>query len=167
MTETQRLWHGQGSERNPVCGEKLRQDDIIGRPLAFALAGHSRHAILIVEPSGYIRFATTRNLFGWSDEELPGSSLQALIPTLPIRSNTPGYNIAYVRMSFDNQSWKLHRALRVDGKELPVEMSVRIVPIGRSYALLVAIREIPCNQAYVGAQARPSNSQQFSDAMAA
>jgi hypothetical protein len=159
-------WDEQGHERSPVFGKKLRQDDI-ARPLAFALSGHPRHAILIVEASGYIRFATTRNLFGCKDEELPGSNLQSLIPTLPIRSSTPGYNIAYVRMMFADQIWKLHRALRVDGKELPVGLSIHPVPIGRSYALLVAVREMPRTQPYKCALTRSSENQKFDEAMAA
>jgi hypothetical protein len=140
---------------------------MIGQPLAFALSGHPRHAILIVEASGYIRFAATRNLFGWSDEELPGSSLQSLLPTLPIRSNTPGYNIAYVRMTFEDRSWKSHRAVRADGKALPVELSVHTLPIGRSYAWLVVVREMPGNQAYVGTLSRVSKNQIMGEGMAA
>jgi PAS domain S-box-containing protein len=166
MTETKHLWDDQGREYGRVFGKKLRQDDI-ARPMAFALTGHPRHAIMIIEASGQIRFATTRNLFGWSDEKLSGSSLQSLIPTLPIRSDTPGYNIAYVRMTFSDQIWKFHRALRADGKELPVELSIRPLPIGRSYALLVAVREMPRTQLYKCALERSSQNQKNGEAMAA
>lgn len=167
MTQTQRFWRDQIDGHGPVFGEKPRPEDVIGQPLAFALSGHPRHAILIAEASGHIRFATTRNLFGWSDEELPGCSLQSLIPSLPVRPNTPGYNIAYVRMTFEDRVWKSHRALRADGQELPVELSIHTVPIGRSYALLVAVREMPSNHAYIGALSKVTKNRNVDQAMTA
>jgi hypothetical protein len=135
-----------------VSRQTLRLEDI-GQPLAVALAGHHRHAVLIADAAGLIRFASTRQLFGWSDQELPGTHLQWLIPTLPVRENTPGYNVAYVRMAFATQDWQPQSAAAADGDEVPVEVSVRILPIGRSYALLIAIRELPARRSDLGLRA--------------
>lgn len=97
---------------------------------------------MILDASGVIRFAATGSLFGWSDEELSGGLLQSLLPALPLRQSTPGYNVAYMRMAFADQSWQRHCAVAADGSELCVELFVRPLPIGRSYAFLTAVREI-------------------------
>lgn len=151
MKEALHLWH----EQESVSGDKLRLDQV-AKPMAYAMAGHQRHAILIADASGNIRFAATRNLLGWSDEDLPDSHLQLLVPTLPVRAGTPGYNVAYVRMNFADQGWQTHRARCADGKDLSVQLSVRTLPIGRGYALLIAVREMPRAQISFGALARSS-----------
>lgn len=137
MNQALHPWH----DDDPISRETLRLEDI-GKPLAFAIAGHHRHAILILDAFGIIRFATTRLLFGWPDEELPDNHLRSLIPTLPVREDTPGYNVAYVRLAFAGQGWQSHCAISADGSVFPVALSVRALPIGRSYALLMAIREM-------------------------
>jgi hypothetical protein len=142
VTEYLPPWHGQGG----VSGKSLRLADI-AKPLAFSLAGNQRHAILIVDACGIIRFAVTRELFGWSDEELSEIHLPLLVPSLPFREATPGYNVAYARLTFADRGWQPHRAVGADGNEFPVELSVHTVPIGRSYALLFAIRETPAVEA--------------------
>ena len=86
------------------CGQR-----IFGEPPAATVAGHHRHAILILDVSGIIRFSATRRLFGRSDDELTDSHLQWFIPTLPMRENTPGYNVAYVRLAFAERGWQRHR----------------------------------------------------------
>lgn len=139
--------------------------ELIGAPLAYALGGHQRHAVLIVDALGVIRFATTRQIFGWDDAALTDTPLQALIPSLPVRENTPGYNVAYVRLSFAGQGWQRHRALCADGRELRVELSVRMIPVGRSFAMLVAIREVCAGLGDAAALAR--SSQNCGEALAA
>lgn len=130
-------------------GETLRPEDI-GKPLAATMAGHHRHAILILDVNGVIRFASTRRLFGCADEQLSDSHLQTLIPTLPMRESTPGYNIAYVRLAFADEGWRRHRAVSADRGAIPVEVSVRPLAIGRSYALLAAVREVHATDRGVG-----------------
>lgn len=70
------------------------QSDAIGKPLAHAIAGHHRHAILILDAVGVVRFAATRTMFGLHDDELPDTHIQEMIPGVPIREATPGYNVA-------------------------------------------------------------------------
>jgi hypothetical protein len=113
----------------------------IGKPLAHAIAGHHRHAILILDASGVVRFATTRSMFGWSDHELPEAQIQALIPGVPIRQATPGYNVAYARLAFADSAWQRYVAVSTSGSGIPVDLKLRALPIGHGYALLAAIRE--------------------------
>jgi len=122
-------------------GDRLLPEDI-GKPLAATVAGHHRHAIMIVDVNGIIRFAATRGMFGCADEELTDNSLATLIPTLPMREKTPGYNIAFVRLNFADRAWRRHRAVSADRGAIPVEVHARPLPIGRSFALLVAVREV-------------------------
>lgn len=119
----------------------LRPEDF-GRPLAASIAGHHRHAILILDVNGTIRFAATRDIFGYADEELIDRHLDSLLPTLPLRKTTPGYNVAYVRVAFADRGWHRHRAVGANRAAFPIEVSVRALPIGRSYAFLAAIREM-------------------------
>jgi hypothetical protein len=149
---------------NQYSGETLRPEQV-GAPLAYAIGGHQRHAVLIVDAQGIIRFATTRQIFGWTDEALTDSPLQSLIPSLPVRKATPGYNIAYARLSFAEQGWQCHRALSVDGLEFPVELSVQTIPVDRSFAMLIAVREVCRGLADTAAVARTSRHR--AEAMAA
>jgi hypothetical protein len=123
------------------AGDPPRPEDI-GKPLAATLAGHHRHAILILDVQGTVRFAATRGMFGRADEELLDLHLHALVPSLPLRATTPGYNIAFVRLAFADRHWHRHRGLYAGQRVFPVEVSIRALPMGRSYMLLAAIREV-------------------------
>jgi hypothetical protein len=142
VQNSQRVW----CEDEPISSETLRPEDI-GNPLAYHIAGHQRHAVLILDASGVIRFASTRQMFGRPDEDLSDTPLRSLVPTLPVRPSTPGYNIAYVRLTFADQNWRRFNAVSIDRGTFPVELSVRTLFMGRSYALLVAIREVPATRA--------------------
>jgi hypothetical protein len=161
MTDALRRWQ----EGVSTCGQMIQPEDI-DEPLAAAIAGHYRHAVLILDACGIVRFATTRRLFGRSDQELPDVHLQSLIPTLPVRDSTPGYNVAYLRLTFADQGWQSHCAVSVDRGRFPVELSVRTLAMGRSYALLVAIRE-PYPVAHIASSALARNALLFDGAVAA
>jgi hypothetical protein len=137
MTNLQNAWH----DLDTQAGNLPRPEDI-GKPLAATFAGHHRHAILILDVGGIIRFAATRGLFGRADEDLVNVQLQSLVPSLPLRESTPGYNVAYVRLAHTDRAWHRHRAVCAGRDAFPVDVSARILPIGRSYALLAAIREV-------------------------
>lgn len=137
MTDLQQANHDQEIE----TGNPPRPEDI-GKPLAATVAGHHRHAILILDVNGIVRFAATRRMFGRADEELLDHHVHSLVPSVPLRPTTPGYNIAFVRLAFARRGWHRHRGLYADRSVFPVEVSIRPLPIGRSYALLVAIREV-------------------------
>ena len=129
-----------------TAGDLLRTEDI-GKPLAATVAGHHRHAILIMDINGNIRFAATRGMFGRSDDELLDIHLQKLIPSVPLRATTPGYNVAYVRLAFAERGWHRHRMAAGGRGNRQVDISVRALSIGHSYALLAAIREVPMDRA--------------------
>lgn len=137
MTSLQRAW-----QDHEIQGGDWPRPEDIGKPLAAAVAGHHRHAILILDVSGMVRFAATRGLFGRPDEELLDRPMQELVPTVPLRANTPGYNIAYVRLAFADRRWYRHQGAAAGCGTFPVEMSIRALSIGRSYALLAAVREV-------------------------
>jgi hypothetical protein len=128
-----------------VADDASRPEDI-GQPLAATVTGNHRHAIFILDACGTIRFAATRRMFGRTDEELVDRHVQSLVPSMPLRKTTPGYNIAYVRLAFAERRWQRHRAVSCGRGAFAVEVSVRPLAIGNSYALLAAMREAHAGQ---------------------
>ena len=136
MTDTQIVQPKTGTD----TGDQPSPEDI-GKPLAATIAGHHRHAILILDARGVIRFAATRGMFGRSDEDLVDRHLQSVVPTIPLRRTTPGYNVAYVRLNFAERGWQRHRAASAGRGGFSAEISLRPLAIGHSYAFLAAVRE--------------------------
>lgn len=79
-------------------------------------------------------------LFGRNGKSLPGTSMQELISDLPLRNGTPGYNLAYVKLNFSDDAWRLYRLVDEQERSSPVEISIQTLMVGRSSAFLVLLR---------------------------
>ena len=122
-------------DSHPSCASVRRQPDLLAKILESA-----PDSLVVVDASfGYIAFANAQvtNLLGYTPEELVGKSIEALLPErlravhLDHRRNYA--SSARVRPMGENL--ELY-ALRKDGTELPVEIS--LAPITNGDQLLVA-----------------------------
>ncbi len=102
-------------------------------------------AIVVVDPAGTIVFASRQvePLFGYSAEELSGSSIERLLPER-FRGAHLGHRRGYSRnarirpMGVDLDLF----ALRRDGTELPVEISLSPIEDGERLLVAAAIRDV-------------------------
>lgn len=99
-----------------------------------------REVVLVLDARSRIQHCDRHNPFIDWDETWTEKPINALIPDLPLREQTPGYNIAYVRYWFANHAWQRHLARSVRGALLPVDLHLRTIPLGRGYCLLGTLR---------------------------
>jgi PAS domain S-box-containing protein len=79
-------------------------------------------------------------LLGGSENDLRGRPINALIPALPLRRHTPGYNRAYVDLWYARGARQRLLAFKRDGGALPLDVTVRTVKADRSIAFVVGMR---------------------------
>lgn len=87
------------------------------------------HAILLVDSRAVIRHAgagACRRL-SYQPGDLVGRPLREVIPGLPLRSDTPGYNLAYLLFSYPGGGW--HCAEALDGARRPIRIRLSLVPM--------------------------------------
>lgn len=120
---------------HPTCANVLQQPDLLAKILESA-----PDSLVVVDASlGHIEFANrqVKNLLGYTPEELIGRSIEVLLPerlrTIHLEHRR-GYAAA-ARVRPMGANVELH-ALRKDGVELPVEIS--LAPISNGGQLLVA-----------------------------
>lgn len=102
-------------------------------------------ALVVIDPHGSIRHCTARAgaLLARPPETLQGRLVTELLPGLPLRRHTPGYNLAYLMMTFAQGAWHQGRALTGDGRQLQVELSLMVVNLGKHFGVLVSLRQPP------------------------
>jgi hypothetical protein len=85
--------------------------------------------IFILDVRGRIQFCSAPSLFAGADGNLLGHSIMHLVPTLPLREDTLGYNIAYVRFSFSKDQWQSHTVRTANGFLQDADVSLRPIPL--------------------------------------
>ena len=67
----------------------------------------SDQAMLVVDPRGTIEFSShsANTLLDAVGRELKGKHLAGLMPQLPLRAATPGYNCAFLRFKYPPGCW--------------------------------------------------------------
>jgi PAS domain S-box-containing protein len=102
------------------------------------------HGIVVVDTQGFIRFcsAAAAQAFGWSCDKVSGKPIASLVPKLPLRAGTPGYNLAYALFWFPGQLWRAVEGRDCDGRVVPLEISVSAARIDGKHQLLLALRRI-------------------------
>jgi len=96
-------------------------------------------ATLVVDETGCVMECnqSALTLFGKSDHELLGMPLAELIPTLPLSTDTPGYNMAYGAFHSANHQWLHHVALAANGLCKPIHIHFnQLVREGRHLLVL-------------------------------
>lgn len=97
---------------------------------------------LILDTKGCIQYCSEPALFASAEQALHGQPVTAVIPSLPFRSKTPGYNVAYTRFAFDNDRWHRHSVKLGDGQLAPMDLMVRAIPVNHGYCLLVLLKPV-------------------------
>lgn len=98
---------------------------------------------LIVSIDGDILYCTAgaAKLLARDEESLVGSALRCLIPELPLRRGTPGYNLAFAELNFSgNDRWLQYSIPGPGADHLSIEVSVKSLKIGALGVLLVRLR---------------------------
>lgn len=94
----------------------------------------------ILDARGRIQFCSNPVSFANSEHALLGKSILQLIPGLPLRETTPGYNIAYVRFTFSKNQWQRHTIKIADESLQQADISLKPIPLERGYCLLGLIK---------------------------
>ena len=102
------------------------------------------HGIVVVDTHGVVNFcsAAAARAFGTSAEGLAGKPIASLVPQLPLRSGTPGYNLAYALFWFPDQLWRAVEGRACDGRTVPLEISVSAARIDGKHQLLLTLRSL-------------------------
>lgn len=94
----------------------------------------------ILDARGRIQFCSKPVSFTSNEQDLLGKSILHLVPGLPLREATPGYNIAYVRFTFAKNQWQRHTIKIADGSLQQVDISLTPIPLERGYCLLGLVK---------------------------
>lgn len=97
---------------------------------------------LILDTKGCIQYCSEPTMFASAEQELQGQPVTAVIPSLPFRSRTPGYNVAYTRFAFDNDRWYRHSVKLGDNRVASMDLMVRAIPVNHGYCLLVLLKPV-------------------------
>jgi diguanylate cyclase (GGDEF)-like protein/PAS domain S-box-containing protein len=96
-------------------------------------------ACLLVSLEGEVRYASrgAHRLLNRVPGSLAGAGMAELFAELPLRAETPGYNLAYVRLNYPDGSW---RNMRCQGAGRWLVLSFTTLQIGSEYVFLVSMR---------------------------
>lgn len=99
-------------------------------------------ACLGLDAHGDIRTCNSpaAELLGVSGQDLHGRPITALIPALPLRRNTTGYNLAYVGLWYANGARRHLLGVNPEGRALPLEIAVDVLKAGKSISYLVGMQ---------------------------
>lgn len=100
-------------------------------------------AVLMITAGGTIEYCSgpARLLLKAASHRLKGKHLSALMPCLPLRAATPGYNCAYLVFNHPAGSWHGVTVKTDDGEMTPLEASFLFIPSGKNDTrLLVGLR---------------------------
>jgi len=110
------------------------------------MADSAKDAILMMDPAGHITFynRTAETLFGWTADEAMGKDLHALLAP-PQYHNASHHGVAHFRTSGEGaaigQTLEL-TALRKDGTEFPMEISLAGVELDHEWHAIGIVRDI-------------------------
>lgn len=77
---------------------------------------------------------------GMALSEPTGQHLSQWLPALPLRPETPGYNLAFIRMVFHDGLWQASQLRTPDGGVRPVQLYLQAVALDRGYWLTGIVR---------------------------
>lgn len=100
---------------------------------------HPMEILLVLDARARIQYCSEGHPFQHHEEDIVERPINILIPGLPLREGTPGYNIAYVRCSFANNVWQRH-LIDANDHLLPIDLHLRTLPVAGGYCLLGLLR---------------------------
>lgn len=114
-----------------------------GESSVFPFAGvHVGRALLMLDEGGRVKYCSPEaaRWFGVSAQALLGLPVTRLLPGLPIRPDTPGYNLALVTFQFRDGRWQGLTARDAAGGEFPVEATLAAMELDAGHLLLLELR---------------------------
>jgi diguanylate cyclase (GGDEF)-like protein/PAS domain S-box-containing protein len=110
-----------------------------------AQAALGDQALLVIDVHGLIRHCTARagGLLTQSPAALRGRPCTEVLPDLPLRRQTPGYNLAYLMMAYAPGDWHQGDVLAGDGRQLRLDLSLTVLNLGKHFWILVGLRLPP------------------------
>lgn len=95
--------------------------------------------LLVLDARARVQYCSEGHPFQCNEGNIAERPINSLIPGLPLRAGTPGYNIAYVRCSFANNVWQRH-LIAANDRLLPIDLHLRTLPVAGGYCLLGLMR---------------------------
>lgn len=98
--------------------------------------------MLILDKSGRIRSCSpaAAQLFKRRPAELLEAGVRTLIPDLPIRENTPGYNLSYTVFSYPTGGWQRFEGHDAVGRTFPIDVSIDTLSLEGKRGFIVSMR---------------------------
>ena len=113
-------------------------------PAAKGMLKARKHAevMLVLDPLGKIIYcdAAASELFGASSHQLLGRAIRALIPNLPLREQTPAYNLAYRVFWAAQGAWLRFLARDAQGGKFRLRVALGRGDAGTQQSILLRLR---------------------------
>lgn len=105
-------------------------------------AAPADNLMMILDRCGRIRSCSpaAARLFGRGAAELVQLGVRALIPELPIRENTPGYNLSYAVFTFPAGAWQRFEGCDAIGRMFPIDVSIDTLTLEGKHGYFVSLR---------------------------
>ncbi|WP_181358905.1 PAS domain S-box protein [Pseudothauera lacus] len=99
-------------------------------------------ALIVLDKYARIRFCSlaAERIFGHRAHEVLGTEVTALIPGLPLRNNTPGYNLAYATFQRGNGLSHCFLGRHASGGEFALDVALATTRLQGKHGLVVALR---------------------------
>lgn len=104
------------------------------------LASLLENVFFVLDPWGRFRYLSTMESSSGDGAGLIGQPISRLVPALPLREKTPGYNIAFARFSFAGDRWQSYDVRMPDATLLPAKICLWPLLIGHGHCLLGLMR---------------------------
>lgn len=116
-----------------------RSPRVVNRPQEASTTGN---ALLVLDKCARIRFCTAAAgyVFGHTPDDVLSTDVTALIPRLPLRPNTPGYNLAYAAFQSGNSELHRFRGRHAKGHEFALDVSIKTMTLQGRHGLVIALR---------------------------
>lgn len=98
---------------------------------------------LVLDLRGCIRSCSpaAAQLFGIRAAAAIGRPVRALIPELPLRDDTPGYNLAFVAFRFSADEWATFDGVDGTGRRFGIEISIAQMTLDGRFGLVLELRQ--------------------------
>lgn len=130
-----------------VFARSWAREDETGRAreCGTAVGAVTDQAMIVIDARGLIRHCSTGagEFLGSPSRSMCGRGLGEVLPGLPLRGETPGYNLAYLLMNHPPGAWHAGWVRAPGGEPRRVELSIALMHLGGQAWILMALREPP------------------------
>lgn len=123
--------------------------EIFARPAGFPADSRpaSEPAVALLDKRGIVSFSSPAmgNLFHTSQELLEGHEVSTLLPGLPLKKTTPGYNLAFADAWEHEATWRKLKGLSPSGDDILLEISLKKLSMNTDQYILLGMRPVKEN----------------------